>query len=252
MTAWENIKSDYKAAAKNDPAIPRGICGVLEVIFCTPGFLAITCHRWLHFMHARMVIPVLPRFFSLVVRWWTGIEIHPGARIGKGFFIDHGAGVVIGETTIIGNDVTLYQGVTLGGTGNEKSRKRHPTLGNNVFVGSGAKILGPITVGDGARIGANSVVLQDVPPNSTVTGMRARIVKISGKKICDNCGCLMRDEFFPTISRLEEQLDELKKEIRVLKGEPEQSKELPSPFETEQRQNRQISKVRSESVSKIA
>jgi len=120
MTAWDYIKSDFQAARNNDPAIPGGFRGVLEVVFCTPGFIAITCHRGLHFLHSKMHIPVLPRFLSLIVRWWTGIEIHPGAQIGSGFFIDHGAGVVIGETAIVGDNVTLYQGVTLGGTGNER------------------------------------------------------------------------------------------------------------------------------------
>ena len=137
MGIWKNISSDYMAAKRNDPAIPDGLRGFLEIVFCTPGFLAITAHRGIHCLHTRWHIPVLPRFISLIVRWWTGIEIHPAAQIGEGFFIDHGAGVVIGETAVVGKNVTLYQGVTLGGTGNEKSHKRHPTLGDNVFVGSG-------------------------------------------------------------------------------------------------------------------
>lgn len=239
MLAWKSIKSDYLAARKSDPAIRDGVCGALEVIFCTPGFLAITCHRGIHFLHTRIRIPVLPRFLSLIMRWWTGIEIHPGAQIGNGFFIDHGAGVVIGETTIIGDNVTLFQGVTLGGTGNEKTYKRHPTLENNVFVGSGAKILGPITLGNGSRIGANSVVLDDVPPNATVTGMKARIVKFGDKKICENCGRLMREEFYPAILRLEEQMYKLKKEVRRLNGEPEYIKERMLAFETEKYEDRQ-------------
>jgi len=221
MSVWGYIKSDYDAAVRNDPAIPGGLRGTLEVLFCTPGFLAITCHRGLHFLHVRAGIPVLPRFLSLIVRWWTGIEIHPGARIGKGFFIDHGAGVVIGETSIIGDNVTIFQGVTLGGTGNERARKRHPTLGDGVFVGSGAKILGPITVGSGSRIGAGSVVLKEVPPNSTVVGMRAKIVKINGKKVCERCGRSVSGNFFAAMLRLEEEVYTLKKEIRRLKGGPE-------------------------------
>ena len=119
MKAWEYLKSDYKAAMDNDPALRHGVQGFLEIILCTPGFLAIEFHRIFHFMHSTLHIPVLPRFLSLFVRWWTGIEIHPGAKIGKGFFIDHGAGVVIGETSVIGDNVTLYQGVTLGGTGKD-------------------------------------------------------------------------------------------------------------------------------------
>ena len=114
MKAWEYIKSDFDAAMDNDPALSRDLKGALEIIFCTQGFLAITCHRGIHFLHSTMHIPVLPRFLSLIVRWWTGIEIHPGARIGKRFFIDHGSGVVIGETAEVGDNVTMYQGVTLG------------------------------------------------------------------------------------------------------------------------------------------
>lgn len=232
MSAWENIKSDYGAARRNDPAIPDGPRGTLEVVFCTPGFLAIVCHRGIHFLHERVGIPVLPRFLSLIVRWWTGIEIQPGAQVGRGFFIDHGAGVVIGETTIIGDNVTIFQGVTLGGTGNEKAHKRHPTLGDDVFIGSGAKILGPIVIGSGSRIGANSVVLKNVPPNSTVTGMRARIVKIDGKRICGNCGVVSQEEFYPAMLRLEQEIYSLKKELRRLKGEPE-PREAKSKVEIE-------------------
>jgi serine O-acetyltransferase len=227
MKAWDYIKSDFEAARKNDPAIPRGFRGVLEVVFCTPGFLAITCHRGLHFLHTKMHVPVIPRFLSLIVRWWTGIEIHPGAQIGSGFFIDHGAGVVIGETAIVGDNVTLYQGVTLGGTGNERGTKRHPTLESNVFVGSGAKILGPITIGANSRIGANSAVLKDVPRNATVTGMRARIIKIDGKRINECSSCLNPEELLARIFRLEEELYMLKRELHKIKGE--EDKPLISP-----------------------
>ena len=129
-----------------------------------------------------MHIPFFPRLISQISRFLTGIEIHPGATIGKGFFIDHGMGVVIGETTIIGDNVTLFQGVTLGGTGKEKG-KRHPTLGNNIVVGSGAKILGNIKIGDGSYVGANSVVLQAVPPHSTVVGVPGRVVKVKGQYV---------------------------------------------------------------------
>lgn len=224
MKALEYIKSDFKAAMRNDPAIPKGLVGVLEVVLCTPGFLAITFHRAFHFLHSTLHIPVLPRFLSLVVRWWTGIEIHPGAKIGKGFFVDHGAGVVIGETAEVGENVTLYQGVTLGGTGNEKGVKRHPTLGSNVFVGSGAKILGPIKIGANSRIGANSAVLKDVPENATVTGMRARIIKIDGKRVSECPACQNPDELLAKLIRTEEEIALLRKEIKHLKGE----KDLPS------------------------
>ncbi|MEG1836127.1 MAG: serine O-acetyltransferase EpsC [Synergistaceae bacterium] len=216
------------AAMNNDPALPRNLRGAVEIIFCTPGFLAICFHRVIHFMHCSLHIPVVPRFISLVVRWWTGIEIHPGAKIGKGFFVDHGAGVVIGETSEIGDNVTLYQGVTLGGTGKDKGAKRHPTLGNNVFVGSGAKILGPITIGDNARIGANSAVLKSVPANSTVTGMRARIIKINGERV-DSCSTsgVHPSELWSCIFRLEEEVGRLRQELADFKGVSECKKTPP-------------------------
>ncbi|MDD7649995.1 serine O-acetyltransferase EpsC [Cloacibacillus porcorum] len=219
MGIWKNISSDYMAAKRNDPAIPDGLRGFLEIVFCTPGFLAITAHRGIHCLHTRWHIPVLPRFISLIVRWWTGIEIHPAAQIGEGFFIDHGAGVVIGETAVVGKNVTLYQGVTLGGTGNEKSHKRHPTLGDNVFVGSGAKILGPITVGSNSRIGANSAVLKNVPENATVTGMRARIVKVNGKPVSSASAALSPEELLARIIRLEEELYYLQREFKQCRGD---------------------------------
>ncbi len=216
MGVWRIIRNDYLAAKRNDPAISDGVRGFFEVVFCTPGFLAITAHRGLHFMHSTLHVPVLPRFLSLFVRWWTGVEIHPGARIGSGLFIDHGAGVVIGETAEIGENVTLFHGVTLGATGNEKSRKRHPTLGDNVFVGSGAKLLGPITVGSNSKIGANSVVLRSVPDGATVTGMRARVVKIRGVAV--------RETSAETrVTELEARLERLEEELRRLRGERAES-----------------------------
>jgi serine O-acetyltransferase len=183
MSAWKTILDDFKAARERDPAIPAGIRGFLEVMLCTPGFQAVAAHRLIHFLHARLRVPVLPRFLGLLVRWWTGTEIHPGARIGKGVFIDHAAGVVIGESAVVGDGVTLYHGVTLGATGNEKTWKRHPTLEAGVFVGSGARILGPVAVGKNARIGAGSVVVKDVPAGVTVTGIPARIVKSRGVRV---------------------------------------------------------------------
>ncbi len=219
MNFFRYVASDYKAARRNDPAIPDGLRGFLEVILCTPGFLAITFHRIFHVMHVKLHIPVLPRFLSLFVRWWTGIEIHPAASIGEGFFIDHGAGVVIGETAEVGKNVTLYQGVTLGGTGNEKSHKRHPTLGDNVFVGSGAKILGPITIGSNSRIGANSVVLKNVPENATVTGMRARIIKVDGRPVAASSSGHSQEELLMRMLRLEEELYYLKNEFKRCRGD---------------------------------
>ncbi len=173
----ETIIADYKAVFEKDPAARN----FLEVILCYPGFHAILLHRIAHLLW-KLKIPVIPRLISHLNRFLTGIEIHPGAKIGKGFFIDHGMGVVIGETTEIGDNVLIYQGVTLGGTGKEKG-KRHPTIGNNVVIGAGAKVLGPITIGDNTRIGAGSVVLKSVPPNCTVVGVPGRIVTQEGKKL---------------------------------------------------------------------
>ena len=171
------FKDEVQAAKERDPAAK----GPLEILLLYPGVHAIIAHRISHFLW-KLKIPILPRWFSQVMRFFTGIEIHPAAQIGKGLFIDHGMGVVIGETSIIGNNVTLFQGVTLGGTGKETG-KRHPTLGDNVVVGTGAKVLGNITVGSNSYVGANAVVLRSVPPNSTVVGVPGHITKQDGKKI---------------------------------------------------------------------
>jgi serine O-acetyltransferase len=172
------IRRDVVAARSRDPAA-RGV-GSLEVLATWPGVHAILAHRAAHALHDAGV-PVAPRVIAGVARSVTGIEIHPAAEVGDGFFIDHGMGVVIGETAEIGNDVTLYQGVTLGGTG-FATGKRHPTVQDNVTIGSGAKLLGPITIGHGAKIGANSVVIHDVPPNSTVVGNPGHPVRIEGRR----------------------------------------------------------------------
>ena len=165
----ETLKNDIKVVFERDPAAKS----VLEVIICYPGFHAVVLHRIAHYFYNKKLI-LIPRIISQINRFFTGIEIHPGAKIGKGLFIDHGMGIVIGETTEIGENVTLYQGVTLGGTGKQKG-KRHPTIGNNVVIGAGAKILGPFKVGDRSKIGAGAVVLSEVPPNSTVVGVPGRI-----------------------------------------------------------------------------
>jgi serine O-acetyltransferase len=167
---FDTLRADFRAIFERDPAASN----VVEVIFAYPGFHAILFHRVAHALW-QSGIPVLPRLLSHVSRFLTGIEIHPGATIGRGFFIDHGMGVVIGETTQIGDGVTLTQGVTLGGTGKERG-KRHPTIGNNVNVGVGAQVLGAIEIGDNVKIGAGSVVLRPVPPNSTAVGVPARVV----------------------------------------------------------------------------
>jgi serine O-acetyltransferase len=173
------LRREVRAARDRDPSA-RGV-GPAEILATWPGIHALLCHRLAHALHAAGV-PLLPRSISMVARALTGIEIHPAARIGEGLFIDHGAGVVIGETADIGNDVTLYQGVTLGGTG-FATGKRHPTVQDNVTIGSGAKLLGPITIGHGAKIGANSVVITDVPPNSTVVGNPGHPVRVDGRRV---------------------------------------------------------------------
>jgi len=168
---FRTIKEQIDTIFREDPAARS----VIEILLCYPGFHAILLHRLAHRLH-RAGVPLLPRLISQLGRTLTGIEIHPGATIGRRFFIDHGMGVVIGETAEIGDDVLLYQGVTLGGTGKEKG-KRHPTLGNHVVVGTGAKVLGSITIGDHVKIGAGSVVIHPVPPHSTVVGIPGKVVR---------------------------------------------------------------------------
>ena len=172
------IRGDVAAVKSRDPAA-RGV-GTLEILAAWPGLHALLAHRVAHALY-RARVPLAPRLLASITRGLTGIEIHPAARIGDGFFIDHGMGVVIGETAEIGNDVTLYQGVTLGGTG-FATGKRHPTLQDNVTVGSGAKMLGPITIGHGAKIGANTVVIHDVPPHATVVGNPGHPVRVEGRR----------------------------------------------------------------------
>lgn len=173
----KQIKQDIKVVFDRDPAAKS----VLEVLLCYPGLHAIWLYRISNYLFKRGWV-LLPRMICYFNRLLTGVDVHPGATIGEGLFIDHATGVVIGETCVIGNNVTLYQGVTLGGTGKEKG-KRHPTIGNNVVVASGAKVLGSFTVGDNAKIGAGSVVLREVPPNSTVVGIPGKVVWHDGKKI---------------------------------------------------------------------
>ena len=174
---FNTLRDDVKAVFDGDPAAKN----IFEVLLCYPGLHAVVAHRAIHFLNS-LGIPLLPRLLSQAVRFFTGVEIHPAAKVGRALFIDHAMGVVIGETSEIGDDVIIYQGATLGGTGKHVG-KRHPTIGNRVVIGAGAKVLGPIRVGDDVRIGAGSVVVKDVPPNSTVVGVPGEIVRSRGVKV---------------------------------------------------------------------
>ncbi len=198
-----------------DPAATSRV----EVALTYSGFHALLFHRLAHWLSNKGV-PFIPRALSQLARFITGIEIHPGARIGSGLFIDHGMGVVIGETTEIGDNVTLFQGVTLGGTGKQRG-KRHPTLGSHVVVGAGAKVLGPITIGDYVKIGANSVVLQDVPDHSTVVGIPGKIVRIKDERVADETlmdHIHIPDPIADRLIELQVQIDCLKDEIKSLRS----------------------------------
>lgn len=215
MGFWRDIRQDYKAVFEKDPAARNG----LEIILAYPGFHAIFFHRINHFLW-NIGIPVIPRFLSHIVRFFTGIEIHPAAKIGPGFFIDHGMGVVIGETAEIGEDCLLYQGVTLGGTGKEKG-KRHPTLGNNVVIGAGAKILGAIKIGNNVIIGANSVILKSVPDNSICVGVPGRITRKKIIRMTTEEGLIEVMDHFPDpvvekLKDIESGVNELTKRINAI------------------------------------
>jgi serine O-acetyltransferase len=205
------IIDDYRAVFERDPAA-RGFFAGLVVLLTYPGFHAIVLHRFAHLLH-RLRIPVLPRIVMWVGRLLTGIEIHPAAEIGGGFFIDHGFGVVIGETAEIGRNVTMYQGSTLGGTGKETG-KRHPTLGDNVVVGAGAKVLGNIRVGNNVYIGANAVLLQSVPDDCTVVGVPGRCVKQEGQRTST---LSLRHDLLP--DPILQRLEDLQREIHTAEEE---------------------------------
>src|ERR1700683_4172452 len=204
------IREQFDTIFREDPAAKSK----LEIVLCYPGFHAILMHRMAHRLY-QANISLLPRFISQVSRFLTGIEIHPGATIGRRFFIDHGMGVVIGETTEIGDDVLLYQGVTLGGTGNEHG-KRHPTIGNNVVIGTGAKVLGSTRIGNNVKIGAGSVVVHPVPDYSTVVGVPGRIVRMRTA----NAGMLehgqLPDPEGQEISELKDRVAELEDQVKQL------------------------------------
>lgn len=215
----EMIRSDFRSVFEMDPAATSK----LEVILTYAGFHAILAYRFSHCLHSHHV-PFFPRLISQIARFLTGVEIHPAAKIGRGFFIDHGMGVVIGETSEIGDNVTLYQGVTLGGTGKEHT-KRHPTLGNNVVVGAGAKILGSMMIGDNVKIGANAVVLTPVPANSTVVGVPGRIVKVEGEKVRSSLDHIhLPDPIIERFEKMDQEIEDLKRQLRD-KSSPDHSGE---------------------------
>lgn len=199
-----HIKEDIRTIYDKDPAAKN----IAEVLFCYPGLHALILYRLSHYLYHRKILFV-PRFISHVTRFLTGIEIHPGAQIGKRFFIDHGLGVVIGETTVIGDDVLVYQGVTLGGTGKETG-KRHPTIGNNVVLGSGSKVLGNINIGSNVRVGAGSVVISDVPDDSTVVGIPGKVTVNKGKKNHQLQHHMIPDPFVDALNNLSNEVKELK------------------------------------------
>lgn len=216
MSVFTSISNDIRAAKRRDPAARTS----LEVILFYPGFHARELHRLSHALHIRRV-PLVPRLISHFSRFATGIEIHPGARIGEGFFIDHGMGVVIGETTEIGDNCQVFQGATLGGT-STKREKRHPTLKDNVVVSAGAKVIGAVTIGENAVIGAGSVVVTNVPPNATVVGVPGHIVAFRDPG--SETTLRLPDPEWDRITDLEQRIDELNARIRDLEGHIENAR----------------------------
>lgn len=214
LPVLSTLLADFSIIFERDPAARNG----LEVLFCYPGLQALLFHRLCHWLYL-IGIPFVPRLISQFSRFLTGIEIHPGAKIGKGVFIDHGMGVVIGETAIVGDYALIYQGVTLGGTGKE-SGKRHPTVGENVVVGSGAKVLGNIQIGNDVRIGAGSVVLRDVPSDCTVVGVPGRIIYRSGVRVNPLEHGSLPDSEAAVIRTLVDRIEALEQQLQELTDKP--------------------------------
>ncbi|WP_257985638.1 MULTISPECIES: serine O-acetyltransferase [Bacillus] len=212
-TMFKIMKEDIEVVFEQDPAART----YLEVILTYSGLHAIWSHRFAHSFYKRKLF-FIARVISQISRFFTGIEIHPGAKIGKRFFIDHGMGVVIGETCEIGDNVTVFQGVTLGGTGKEKG-KRHPTVKDNALIATGAKVLGSITIGENSKVGAGAVVLQDVPPNSTVVGIKGRIVVKDGIRVKDFNHTDLPDPIADRLKELEAEINKLKRELTELRNE---------------------------------
>ncbi len=215
---WRTIREDIEAVFERDPAARS----TLEVVLTYAGLHAIWGHRIAHWLWKKKWF-TLARIVSQLFRFFTLIEIHPGATIGRKLFIDHGAGVVIGETCEIGDNVTIYQGVTLGGTGKEKG-KRHPTIGDNVIIASGAKVLGSFKIGDNCKIGAGSVVLQEVPPNSTVVGIPGKIVVQDGKRVTSDFDhCNLPDPIADMLRQMQREIEQLRDELHQLKEEKKEN-----------------------------
>jgi serine O-acetyltransferase len=217
---FSSLKADFQIIFERDPAARNW----LEVLLCYPGLHALLSHRFSHWLY-NLGLPFIPRLISHIARFFTGIEIHPGATIGKGVFIDHGMGVVIGETAILGDSCLIYQGVTLGGTGKETG-KRHPTLGENVVVGAGAKVLGNLLIGNNVRIGAGSIVLQDVPSECTVVGIPGRIVNRSRVKADPLEHGNLPDSEATVIRSLVDRIEQLEREMKELKANQPQSEQV--------------------------
>ncbi|WP_039730367.1 serine O-acetyltransferase [Leptolyngbya iicbica] len=214
------LRADFKIVFERDPAARNW----LEVMFCYPGLQALMFHRFAHWLW-NLGLPFVPRLLSHISRFITGIEIHPGATIGHSVFIDHGMGVVVGETAIIGDYCLIYQGVTLGGTGKE-SGKRHPTLGENVVVGAGAKVLGNIQIGNNVRIGAGSVVLREVPSDCTVVGIPGRVVYRAGERVGPLDHDRLPDSEAQVIRALVDRIEALEEQLETLKEDKVSQKEL--------------------------
>ena len=234
MNLFASIREDVRCVFERDPAASSKA----TVLLCYPGLRAVWAHRIHHWLWCRNW-KLLSRMLSQITRFWTGVEIHPGARIGRRVFIDHGMGVVIGETAIVGDDVTLYQGVTLGGTGKQVG-KRHPTLRDGVFVGNNANILGNITIGENSRVGAGSVVVRDVPPDSTVVGVPAHIVYQGGKRVLITDPHEVSDPLSDVIIALADEVKRLKGRLEKLDGEFQQTRLEPvNPFTVEEEERAQ-------------
>src|SRR5271169_1806556 len=225
MSFLSSIREDIGAVFHNDPAART----TLEVVMCYPGLHAIWFHRTANWLW-RHELKLAGRLWSELGRWITGIEIHPGATIGRRLFIDHGMGVVIGETTEIGDDVTIYQGVTLGGTGKE-SGKRHPTVCDNVVIGAGAKILGSITIGANCRIGAGSVVLRSVPPDSTVVGVPGHIIFREGKRVVITDPKQINDPLSEALAAVATEVNRLRERVQQLEGAEPKGEPMPESLQ---------------------